>query len=67
MSNEADFYRMVMINGLYNKSSGNTKDAVCTNCATSIPKELRFCVKVFAVKTHIVQAEICSMMTNFRE
>lgn len=73
MSNEADFYRIIYIAGLYDKSSGNTKDTKLTscvnvgNCATVTPKELRFCVKVFAVNTHVAQAEICSMMTNFKE
>ena len=67
MSRSAEFYRVVYVDGVYNKSSGQSSDSRCSPCGDGVPQELRFCVKVFAVSTHVTQSEICSMMTNFRK
>jgi len=71
MENEAIFYRVVRVIGLYDKTVGKSaNDAIdcriISDCNNANPKELRFCVKVYAVGTHVVFSELCSMMTNFR-
>jgi hypothetical protein len=77
VENEAKFYRIVKIVGLYDKSRGNADEEVSSICSkvsfpancddTSSPKELRFCVKVFYVGAQYGSSELCSMMTNFKE
>ena len=71
MANEATFYRIIRIVGLYDKSGTNADAKIegcnlLNSCDNSNPKELRFCVKVYAVGTQVVSAELCSIMTNFR-
>jgi hypothetical protein len=72
MEREAKFYRVVKVEGLYNKTNSNA-DTVVSNCTTlddctsSNPKELRFCVRVFYIEARYGYSELCSVMTNFRK
>ncbi|MDR0606906.1 MAG: prepilin-type N-terminal cleavage/methylation domain-containing protein [Candidatus Peribacteria bacterium] len=66
MEQEGKFYRVTKVIGLYNKRGDDaniTTDNSCKGC----PKELRFCVKTFYAGVYFGAAELCSVMTNFRE
>ena len=68
--NEAKFYRVVRVFGIYCKTAGRPDIVVDSrNCdKTSDPKEMRFCVKVFYTNGSVRgSSELCSIMTNFME
>ena len=68
--NEAKFYRVVRVFGIYCKTAGRPDIVVDSrNCdKTSAPKEMRFCVKVFYTNGSVRgSSELCSIMTNFME
>ena len=64
-----DFYRVLRVYGIYNKNSSTPTEKItsASDLKSSIPKELRFCVKVFYKSTEPHSTELCSIMTNFEE
>lgn len=65
--NEAEFYRLVRVYGIYCKNSNNSNST--SSCANKLdPKEMRFCVKVFYRNLSVPHStELCSIMTNFEK
>jgi prepilin-type N-terminal cleavage/methylation domain-containing protein len=64
--------RAIYISWLYDKTENNENHIIICNdpwseCESSIPKELRFCVYSHYIDTIESSIKICSILTNFQE